>query len=286
MNNKIININDDIQNKIYFFKGKEVMLDSDLALLYKCKNGTKEINQAVKNNINKFPERYAFRISESEYNSLKSIFLTSKGGSRKGHTVFTEQGVAMLATILKSDTAISTSIKIMDAFVTMRHTLLNNTNYQRELFIIQNKILEHDIKIEGLIDKFSTEDIFKNKLIFKGEFYDSFSLILNIFNKAKKEIIVIDNYCDKEILNLICDLKVNVLVISNNMNSILINKYKKQYNNLTIIQDNSFHDRFIIIDKEIGYHLGSSIKDIGKKISYIDTIDKKWLDLLLKEIKR
>lgn len=286
MNNKIININDDIQNKIYFFKGKEVMLDSDLALLYKCKNGTKEINQAVKNNINKFPERYAFRISESEYNSLKSIFLTSKGGSRKGHTIFTEQGVAMLATILKSDTAISTSIKIMDAFVTMRHTLLNNTNYQRELFIIQNKILEHDIKIEGLIDKFSTEDIFKNKLIFKGEFYDSFSLILNIFNKAKKEIIVIDNYCDKEILNLICDLKVNVLVISNNMNSILINKYKKQYNNLTIIQDNSFHDRFIIIDKEIGYHLGSSIKDIGKKISYIDTIDKKWLDLLLKEIKR
>lgn len=262
------------------------MLDSDLALLYKCKNGTKEINQAVKNNINKFPERYAFRISESEYNSLKSIFLTSKGGSRKGHTVFTEQGVAMLATILKSDTAISTSIKIMDAFVTMRHTLLNNTNYQRELFIIQNKILEHDIKIEGLIDKFSTEDIFKNKLIFKGEFYDSFSLILNIFNKAKKKIIVIDNYCDKEILNLICDLKVNVLVISNNMNSILINKYKKQYNNLTIIQDNSFHDRFIIIDKEIGYHLGSSIKDIGKKISYIDTIDKKWLDLLLKEIKR
>lgn len=286
MNNKIININDDIQNKIYFFKGKEVMLDSDLALLYKCKNGTKEINQAVKNNINKFPERYAFRISESEYNSLKSIFLTSKGGSRKGHTVFTEQGVAMLATILKSDTAISTSIKIMDAFVTMRHTLLNNTNYQRELFIIQNKILEHDIKIEGLIDKFSTEDIFKNKLIFKGEFYDSFSLILNIFNKAKKEIIVIDNYCDKEILNLICDLKVNVLVISNNMNSILINKYKKQYNNLTIIQDNSFHDRFIIIDKEIGYHLGSSIKDIGKKISYIDNINKKWLDLLLKEIKR
>ncbi len=116
MNEVSIN-NINIENLIYEVRGKQVMLDSDLAKLYKCKNGTKEINQAVRNNIEKFPERFAFRITEEEYNSLKSKHLTSKGESRKGHTVFTEQGVAMLATILKSKVATEVSIRIMDAFV-------------------------------------------------------------------------------------------------------------------------------------------------------------------------
>lgn len=157
-----------IKNKIYVIRGKEVMLDSDLAKLYKCKNGTKEINQAVKNNINKFPERYAFRISESEYNSLKSKVLTSKGGSRKGHTVFTEQGVAMLATIIKSEVAAETSIKIMDAFVSMRHILLNSIDYQKELFIIQNKILEHD-------NKLIEHDLMFEKMFYFHYYYDIIS---------------------------------------------------------------------------------------------------------------
>ena len=205
---------EEIKSKIYIIRGKEVMLDIDLAILYGCKNGTKEINQAVKNNVNKFPERYAFRISESEYNSLKSKVLTSKGGSRKGHTVFTEQGVAMLAIIIKSEVAAETSIKIMDAFVSMRHILLNSIDYQKELFIIQNKILEHDNKLiehdsmfEKMFSEYSTKEYLKSKLIFENQIYDSYSFLLDILNKAKKEIIIIDNYCDKKVLDLISKIK-------------------------------------------------------------------------------
>jgi len=294
MKNEIVIIpEEEIKSKIYIIRGKEVMLDSDLAILYGCKNGTKEINQAVKNNINKFPERYAFRISESEYNSLKSKVLTSKGGSRKGHTVFTEQGVAMLATIIKSDVAAETSIKIMDAFVALRHILLNSIDYQKELFVIQNKILEHDNKLmehdslfEKIFSEYSTKDYLKSKLIFENQIYDSYSFLLDILNKAKEEIIIIDNYCDKKVLDLISKIGVNVIVISKNINIELIDKYQKQYNNLTIKNNDSIHDRFIIMDKKIGYHLGSSIKDIGKKCSYIDMIEDEELKLLIEYIKK
>ena len=116
MNEVSIN-NINIENLIYEVRGKQVMLDFDLAKLYKCKNGTKEINQAVRNNIEKFPERFAFRITEEEYNSLKSKHLTSKGGSRKGHTVFAEQGVSMLSSILYSPIAAIISVRIIRAFV-------------------------------------------------------------------------------------------------------------------------------------------------------------------------
>ena len=140
-----------IENLIYEIRGKQVMLDSDLAKLYQCKNGTKSINQAVKNNMNKIPERFAFRITELEYNNLKSKILTSKGGSRKGHTVFTEQGVYMLATILKSSISTQVSIAIMDAFVAMRHYIGNN---EYRLLNIESKIVEHDSSIKLLKESF------------------------------------------------------------------------------------------------------------------------------------
>ena len=270
----------DIKSKIYVIREKEVMLDSDLASLYECKNGTKEINQAVKNNPNKFPERFAFRINESEAKSLKSKILTSKGGSRKGHTVFTEQGVAMLATILKTPVATDVSIKIMDAFVAMRHLLLDNIEYQKKLFLMQNKIIDHDQKLleheskfNEIFSKFDSDDYLKNKLICENHIYDAYSFLLDIFKKAKKELIIIDNYVDKSLLDLICNLNTNVFVISSNMDEKLIKKYQSQYKNLTIKYGNSFHDRFIIIDKNSVYHLGSSLKDLGKKICYVSKID-------------
>ena len=203
MKNEKIQINEeDIKNKIYIIRGKEVMLDSDLVKLYHVE--TKRINEAVKNNPKKFPERYSWKLTDEESKDfLVEIFDQKKetrGGKYKNPRVFTEQGVSMLSTILKSNKAIETSIKIIDAFVAMRHTLLNSIDYQKELFNIQNKILEHDqkfieqdLRIEGLIDRFSTEDIFKDKMIFKGELFDGFSLISSILDKAKKEIIVIDN---------------------------------------------------------------------------------------------
>ena len=205
MKNEIVLLNEeDIKSKIYNIRGKEVMLDSDLAILYNVE--TKRINEAVKNNLKKFPERYSWILNENEWNFLRSKISTlenssyGKGKHRKYlPRVFTEQGVAMLATILKSNIAIETSIKIMDAFVSMRHLLMNNLDYHNELFIIQNKIinidstlieykdkiLDHDNKINNIIDSFSTDDILKDKLIFKGSFYDAYSLLLDIFIKLK-----------------------------------------------------------------------------------------------------
>jgi len=288
---------EDIKNKIYTIRGKEVMLDSDLAKLYHVE--TKRINEAVKNNPKKFPERYSWILERNEEILLRSKISTSSlnsnyGGRRYNTRVFTEQGVAMLSTILKSDTAVEVSIKIIDAFVAMRHIIKNSIEYQKELFIMQNKILEHDNKLleydskfEDIFNRFDSEDYLKNKLIFENHIYDAYSFLIDILNKSKKEIIIIDNYCDKEILDLICNLKVNVIVISKNMNDDLIKKYQCQYNNLTIKYDDSFHDRFIIIDKKIVYQLGSSLKDLGKKCSYISKFDNKDdIDNLIIKIKK
>ena len=174
MNEIIVKDNIKIEDLIYEVGGKQVMLDSDLAILYQCKNGTKEINQAVKNNIDKFPERFCFRISEEEYNSLKSKILTSKGGSRKGHNVFTEEGVAMLATILHTKIAAKVSVAIMDAFVAMRKFISSNLLEQR---YIKDLVLEHDYDIKLLKESFSKfeEKRQVNEIYFSGQIYDAYS---------------------------------------------------------------------------------------------------------------
>ncbi len=168
MNNIMVSDNIKIENMIYEIRGKQVMLDSDLADLYGCKNGTKEINQAVKNNIEKFPERYCFRITEKEYSSLKSKILTSKGGSRKGHTVFTEQGVYMLATILKGKLATSITIAIMDAFVAMKSII--NTSLIEQKYI-NSLVLEHDNEIKLLQESFDKLNIKENNnhIFYEGQ---------------------------------------------------------------------------------------------------------------------
>ena len=137
-----------------------------------------------------------------------------------------------------------------------------------------------------MFSEYSTKEYLKSKLIFENQIYDSYSFLLDILNKAKEEIVIIDNYCDKKVLDLISKIGVNVIVISKNINIELIDKYQKQYNNLTIKNNDSIHDRFIIMDKKIGYHLGSSIKDIGKKCSYIDIIEDEELKLLIEYIKK
>ena len=137
-----------IEDKIYKINGLDVMLDSDLAKLYHVE--TKRINEAVKNNPDKFPKRYLFRITDSQYFSLKSKISTSKGGSRKGHTAFTEQGIYMLATILKSDVATEVSIRIMDAFVKMRKFIRNNVNYLSDINMIESTLIRHDNKLDEI----------------------------------------------------------------------------------------------------------------------------------------
>ncbi len=264
-----------IENLIYEIRGKQVMLDSDLASIYKCKNGTKEINQAVKNNQNKFPEKFCFRISEEEYNSLKSKILTSKGrgGSRKGHTVFTEEGCLMLGTVLKSDIAVNTTLLVIEAFVAMKKYISSNLIEQR---YINNMVLEHNERIKLLENNFNNKS-FSNEIFYEGQIYDAYSLLLDILNSSKESIIIIDNYANKKLFDLLSKTKKKVTVYSKNIDDELVNKYKKQYNNVTLIHNDSYHDRFIIIDNKILYHCGSSFKDLGTKCFCISKIENQEL---------
>ena len=278
----------DIENMIYEIDGKEVMLDSDLAKLYNCKNGTKEINQAVKNNPEKFPSRYSFILSNQEKENLRSKFLTTNIGnmSRSNPRVFTEQGVYMLATILKSKTATEVSIRIMDTFVKMRHYINYNKNIlPRRFLLLEEKVDNNTRKIDELFDKFNPQEITKDSIFFKGDIYDAYSVLLEIFNVAKDEIIIIDNYIGKVLLDELRSINKKIIVISSNINDNLKQKYLKQYNNITFINNDSYHDRFIIIDRKIVFHCGASFKDLGKKCFGIHEIENKnEIENLLKDV--
>ena len=278
-----------IEDLIYEVRGKQVMLDSDLAKLYQCKNGTKEINQAVKNNLEKFPERYTFTITIEEYNNLRSKFLTSSlnnnfGGRRYKIRVFTEQGVAMLATILKSKVATKVSIGIMDAFVEMRKYIANNMLDQQ---YINNLVLEHDVDIKLLKSIFDSFKEKTNQIYFPGQIFDSYNAIMEIFNLAKESLIIIDPYADETILKMISKLSVKVIIICKDSNKLTeedINKYNMQYNNLKVIRNNSFHDRYFIIDEKEIYHCGTSINNVGNKIFSINKLEDDCVKKSLLEI--
>ena len=264
----------DIENKIYEIRGVQVMLDSDLAELYHVE--TKRINEAVKNNPEKFPEKFSFVLDDFEKENLWSKFSTANisSKSRTNPRVFTEQGVYMLATILKSDVATSVSIRIMDTFVKMRHYI----NYNQELLpnrvlLLENKVDANTKRIDELFDKFNSNDITNNHIFFEGELYDSYSLLIDILNSSKEEIIIIDNYAGKELLDILKSINRKIIIVSKNIDEILKKKYESQYKNVSFIYNNSIHDRFIIIDRKILYTSGSSFKDIGKKCFYIGKIE-------------
>ena len=263
-----------IENMIYEIDGKEVMLDTDLAKLYNVE--TKRINEAVKNNPEKFPNRYLFRITDKEYNSLKSKISTSKGGSRKGHTAFVEQGVYMLATILKSDVATEVSIRIMDAFVRMRHYIkYNDQLLPRKYLLLEEKVDNNTKRIDELFDKFNPKVITKDSIFYKNDIYDAYSVLLEIFDLSKEEIIIIDNYVGKEVLDLLRKINKKIIVISSNIDETLKKKYLEQYSNVMFINNDSYHDRFIIIDRKKLFHCGASFKDLGKKCFGINEIENK-----------
>ena len=273
---KIQIIDKNIENLIYEIRGKQVMLDSDLARLYNLE--TKRINEAVKNNPMKFPERFSWKLTDEE----SKIFLVenfdqkleTRGGKYKNPRVYTEQGVAMLATILKTKTAIEISIKIMDAFVLMRHYIGNN---EFRLSNVETKILEHDNSIKLLQETFDKFEEKKkiNEIYFNGQIFDAFSKILEIFKEAKDNLIIIDSYADNKLLDIVKYLKINVSIITKSNNLLtkdMINNYNKQYFNLNIVYDNTFHDRYFILDKKIIYHCGASINRIGYKTFSINLI--------------
>jgi len=264
--------NENIENMIYEIRGMQVMLDSDLARIYKCKNGTKEVNQAVKNNIEKFPERFSWKLTNEEISILRSKNLTTNisSMSRSNPRVFTEQGVYMLSTILKTKEAVEVTINIMDAFVKMRKYISNDLMNNKILVNHENRLL----RLEEGFDEYK-ENTRVNTTYYQGQFYDTYSLFLDILFKGVNEIIIIDNYAGLKLLDMIKHVKTNIIIISKNIDNKLKEKYKEQYHNVTFIYNNTIHDRYIILDRCKLYHCGMSFKDLGKSTFSITEFDNK-----------
>ena len=282
MNNIVVSDNIKIENMIYEIRGKKVMLDSDLAMLFGYE--TKQLNRQVLRNINRFPENYCFQITDTEYISLRCQNGTLKNGRGEHRKylpyVFTEYGITMLAGILKSEPAIKMSLRIVDIFITMKNyinTSLIEQKYFNELTIKNTE----DIKLlQESFDKLNTKES-NNHIFYEGQIYDSYSLLIDILSKAKKEIIIIDNYAGKKLFDIIKDINIKVKIYTENIDNISKEKYKKQYSNIEIINTNIFHDRFIIIDNRVLYHSGASFKDLGKKCFAITKMED---DNILKEL--
>ena len=274
---------DDIENLIYTIRGKQVMLDSDVANLYQYK--TKALNLAVKRNIKRFPEEFCFKLTNEEFENLRFQSETLNRKVNNGNVtrkylpyVFTEQGIAMLAGILKSDIAIDVSIKIIKTFISMRKFLIQNGQVFERLSILEYKQLENEKNFDKVFNLLQQEDNVKQKIFFKGQIWDSYSLIIDIIKKANKKIVIIDNYIDDSVLKMLTKKNKNVETVlitseKSNISQLDIQKFNKEYPILKVVKTNKFHDRFIIIDNKELYHCGASIKDLGKKCFAINKIE-------------
>lgn len=312
---------ENIKNLIYYIRGKQVMLDSDVAALYHYE--TKKINQAVKRNIERFPKKFCFQLTEEEYEALRSQFVTlnkdtikekfgndslrsqfvtlneSKRGQHRKYLpyVFTEQGIAMLSGLLKNEIAVKVSINIMDAFVEMRKFITNNGQLFARLTDVEYKLLEqgkelsnHEKKFKKVFNELqkNKETEFKQQIFFNGQIWDAYSLIIDIIKIAKEKILIIDNYIDDSILKMLSkknkDVEVVILTSQNsNLTKLDIQKFNKQYPILKVATTNKFHDRFIVIDNKELYHVGASLKDAGKKCFAISKIeDMEYLEKISK----
>ena len=266
-----------IERKIYNVRGVEVMLDSDLAEQYQCANGTKSINLAVKRNMERFPSDFYFQLNEEEFNQICGFNLKLQNNKiRSLPYVFTEQGVAMLATVIRTEVAAKVSIDIMRAFVRMRHYIKYNEQLlPRKYLLLEEKVDSNTKRIDELFDKFNPKVITKNSIFFRNDIYDAYSVLIEIFKLAEEKIIIIDNYAGKELLDIVRIISKKIIIISSNIDETLKKKYLKQYNNVDFISNNSYHDRFIIIDKKRVFHCGASFKDLGKKCFGINEIENK-----------
>ena len=277
-----------IRSKILIIRGQQVMLDRDLADLYGVE--TKVLNQAVKRNIERFPEEFCFRLTKEEVDSqifsrsqivtLKKDKTEDKRGTNIKYLpyVFTEQGVAMLSSVLKSNTAIKASIQIMNAFVSMRHFLLNNAEIFVELKSMRQHQIETDLhlkesdkkidKLFTLMDKYNVKD--EQGIYFQGQIFDAYAKFESFLSQATKEIILIDNYVDLSVLQRLAKKKkgVNIVIYTDPKTKLTqqdIQAFNAQYPTLTLNYTTKTHDRFLIIDNSILYHIGASLKDLGKK---------------------
>ena len=287
--------NKDIKKMIYNIRGKQVMLDSDVTYLFGYE--VKQLNRQVSRNIERFPKEYCFKLTKEEYAFLRCHFGTLKN-NRGVHTkylpyVFTQEGIAMLSGVIKTEEAAKVNVEIMREFVKLRNFINNNPiSLANDISIMKNMLFNHEEKISKLFDKFDRKEDLRRKLFFNGEIYDAYSLLVDIIEKANNEIIIIDNYVDKVTLDILSKKNINVtvlLIMDKNKSKLTktdIDKFNSEYPSLKIKYTNIFHDRFIIIDSKELYHLGASLKDLGKKVFGITKIDDmSYLKLLINKVK-
>lgn len=271
---------DIIEQLIFSVGGKQVMLDFHLAELYEVE--TKRLNEQVKRNANRFPETFMFQLSQKEWDNLESQFATtnipavlqSQIATAKRRTLpyaFTEQGVAMLSAVLKSDTAVAASIQIMDAFVKMRHIIQHNSLLDARLQQLESKQEQTDKKVEQVFQALEKAQPQPDKgIFFEGEIFDAYLFVAERIKSAKKSIILIDNYVDESVLTLLSKRKEKVAasIYTSKVSKVLqldLDKHNSQYPEITVQTLKSSHDRFLIIDEKELYHIGASLKDLGKK---------------------
>lgn len=287
-----------IKDLIYTIRGKQVMLDSDVAMLYHYE--TKKINQTVKRNIQRFPEKFCFQLNEDELKNLRSQIVTASNvldnkfrNKKYLPYAFTEQGIAMLSGLLKNEIAIQVSINIMDAFVEMRKIIANSFNINNRVSTLEYQMIECHEKFDEVFNELQKgkDTEFNQKIFFDGQIYDAYSLIIDIIKRAKEKILMIDNYIDDNILKMLAKKNKNVEVViltsqNCNLTKLDINKFNKQYPTLTVARTSKFHDRFIIIDNKELYHCGASLKDLGKKCFAISKMnDTKFMETLENTVK-
>ena len=298
MENEILAPQIKIEDKILVIRGQHVMIDRDLAELYGVE--TRSLNQAVKRNIERFPEEFCFQLNKEEFINWKSQIVISnfdKMGLRKAPYAFTEQGVAMLSAVLKSDRAIAASILIMKAFVALRHFLQNNYKLFAEIDSIKKHQLEHDVhliesdkRIDELFDKMDRYKIeYRQGIFFKGQIFDAYAKFESFIAEAETEIILIDNYVDLSVLERLAkkrkDVKVTIYTHPKTEISALdIQKFNEQYPLVMLKYTENIHDRFLIIDSRILYHIGASLKDLAKKCFGFEIMDSSWISEILRNL--
>jgi hypothetical protein len=289
---------DDIQNQNFFFRNQQVMIDRDLAEMYGVE--TKVLNQAVKRNIERFPDLFRFQLTEKENNELitncdrfrnlrsQSVTSSTHGGRRYLPYAFTEQGVAMLSAVLRSNTAIKVSIQIMQAFVEIKKFIATNAGIFQRLENIEKKHFIADEKFEKIFKALENKELIPNKNIFyNGQIFDAYTLIADIIRSAKKSIILIDNYIDDTVFKQLAKRKkkVKAVIYTQTINKIVkqdLQKHNAQYPKIEIKKLITSHDRFMIIDDKTVFHFGASLKDTGKKWFAFSKLEMAAIDILEK----
>ena len=277
-----------IQNKILVIRNQQVMIDRDIAELYGVE--TKRLNEQVKRNIERFPDEFCFQLNDNEFKNWKSQFATSnsdKMGLRKRPYAFTEHGVTMLATVLKNETAVKASIQIVKAFVAMRKFLLTNAQIFQRLDSLEMHRIESDKRIDELFDRMDRYAIDDTQgIFFQGQIFDAYAKFESFIAQAQKSIVLIDNYIDLSVIERFAKKKtgVQVTIYTHPQTPIMeqdVRRFNAQYPLLEVKHTTTMHDRFLIIDNQTLYHIGASLKDLGKRCFAFDVFDSTFIAYIL-----